>query len=122
MTYENISNGKYKYFFELETIEPSVNGNTSFSYYYGYVYIQNENGEYKISHIDLKGADFLCTAYHGWRNNAEFYVDTVYGHWCNLIKKDIQQINIGILKIFMYLAMIHRTIDLNSFNLQMALT
>ena len=87
VTYENVSNEKYKYFFELETIEPSVNSNTSFSYYYGYVYIQNENGKYKISHIDLKGEDFLCAAYHGWSHNAEFYVDTVYGHWCNLIRK-----------------------------------
>lgn len=85
--YENISKREYKYFFELETIEPSVNGNTSFSYYYGYVYMQNENGKYKISHIDLIGEDFLCAAYHGWNHNAEFYVDTVYGHWCNLIKK-----------------------------------
>lgn len=87
VTYENISTEKYKYFFELETIEPSVNGNTSFSYYYGYVYIQNENKKYKISHIDLTCEDFLCAAYHGWNHNAEFYVDTVYGHWCNLIKK-----------------------------------
>lgn len=87
ITYENASNGTYKYFIELETIEPSVNGNTSFSYYYGYVYIQNENGKYKISDLDLRGEDFLCAAYHGWAHNAEFYVDTVYGHWCNILKK-----------------------------------
>lgn len=77
----------YKYFIELETIEPSINGNPSFAYYYGYVYLQNENGKYKISDIDLRGEDFLCAAYHGWNHNAELYVDTVYGDWCKLIKK-----------------------------------
>lgn len=87
VTDENTPKGTYKYFIELETIEPSVNGNTSFSYYYGYVYIKEENGKYKIVDIDLRGEDFLCAAYHGWRHNAESYVDIVYGGWCNLIKK-----------------------------------
>ncbi|PJI09776.1 MULTISPECIES: hypothetical protein [Clostridium] len=76
----------YKYFFEIETIEPSVNGNTSFAYYYGFMYIKNENGSYKISDIDLRGEDFLCAPYHGWAHNAELYVNTVYGDWCKLIK------------------------------------
>lgn len=87
VTYGDISNGTYRYFIELETIEPSVNGNTSFSYYYGYVYIQNERGNYKISNIDLGNEDFLCAAYHGWNHNAELYVDGVYGNWCKLIKR-----------------------------------
>lgn len=87
ITYDHILNGTSKYFIELETIEPSVNGNTSFSYYYGYVYIQNENGNYKISDFDLRGEDFLCAAYHGWNHNAELYVDAVYGNWCNILKK-----------------------------------
>ena len=87
ITDENTPRGTYKYFIEIETIEPSVNGNTSFAYYYGYVYIQDENGKYKISDIDLRGQDFLCAAYHGWRHNAELYVDIVYGDWCNLLKK-----------------------------------
>ncbi len=83
----NAPEGTYTYFIELEAIEPSTNGNTSFSYYYGYVYVQNQNGKYKISNIDLRGQDFLCAPYHGWKHNAELYVDTVYGDWCNLIKK-----------------------------------
>ncbi|WP_411682096.1 hypothetical protein [Clostridium thailandense] len=87
VTNENTPKGTYKYFIELETIEPSVNGNTSFAYYYGFVYLEKENGKYKISDIDLRGQDFLCAAYHGWRHNAELYVDTVYGGWCGLIKK-----------------------------------
>lgn len=87
VTDTSMPKGTYKYFFEIETIEPSVNGNTSFAYYYGYIYLQNENGKYKISDIDLRGEDFLCAAYHGWRHNAESYVDIVYGDWCHLIKK-----------------------------------
>lgn len=87
ITDENTPKGTYKYFIEIETIEPSVNGNTSFAYYYGFVSIEKENEKYKISDIDLRGEDFLCAAYHGWRHNAELYVDTVYGSWCNLLKK-----------------------------------
>ncbi|MCR3757725.1 hypothetical protein KYB31_01790 [Clostridium felsineum] len=77
----------YRYFFEIETIEPSVKGNTSFAYYYGFIYLIYENGNYKISDIDLRGEDFLCAPYHGWMHNAEFYVDTTYGDWCHLIKE-----------------------------------
>ncbi|BCZ47158.1 hypothetical protein psyc5s11_32250 [Clostridium gelidum] len=98
ITDENVSNGTYKYFIELETIEPSVNGTVSFAYYYGYAYIQNENGKYKISDIDLKSEDFLCAAYHGWRHNAEFYVDAVYGDWCKLIKRRYPTEQSGYLK------------------------
>ena len=98
ITDENTPKGTYEYFIELETIEPSVNGNTSFAYYYGYVYIQKENGKYKISDIDLEDQDFLCAAYHGWAHNAEFYVDTVYGHWCKLLKKRYPTEQIGYIK------------------------
>lgn len=87
VTNETTPKGTYKYFIEIETIEPSIKGNTSFAYYYGFVYIEKENGKYKISDIDLRGEDFLCAAYHGWRHNAEFYVDIVYGDWCKLLKK-----------------------------------
>lgn len=80
-------NEPYKYFFEIETIEPSVNGNTSFAYYYGFIYIENKNGSYKISDIDIRGEDFLCAPYHGWAHDAESYVNITYGDWCHLIKK-----------------------------------
>ena len=76
----------YKYFFEIETIEPSTNGNTSFAYYYGFMYLKNDNGKYKISDIDIRGEDFLCAAYHGWSHDAESYVSVTYGDWCKLIK------------------------------------
>ncbi|KZL90616.1 hypothetical protein [Clostridium magnum] len=87
ITDENAPKGTYEYFIEIEAIEPSFNGNTSFAYYYGFIDIKNENGKYKISKIDLRGEDFLCAAYHGWKHNAELYVDTVYGDWCKLLKK-----------------------------------
>lgn len=87
-----------KHFVELETIEPSEVGNTYFGYYYGYVYTQNENGEFKISNIDLTGEDFLCAPYHGWRYKAEDYVDTVYGNWCKLIDKRLPTEKLGYVK------------------------
>lgn len=87
LTNENTPTGTYKYFFEIEVIEPSTNGNTSFAYYYGFIYLKNENGKYKISNIDFRGQDFLCAAYHGWAHNAELYVDSTYGDWCNLVKE-----------------------------------
>lgn len=89
---------KYKYFFEVEPIELSVNENTCFTYYYGFIYIENENKKYKISDIDLRGEDFLCAAYHGWAHNAELYVDTTYGDWCHLIKKRYPTKQVGYIK------------------------
>lgn len=87
ITTELTPKGIIRYFFELETIEPSLNGNTSFAYYYGFIDIKNQNGNYKISNIDVRGEDFLCAAYHGWVHNAELYVDITFGDWCHLIKK-----------------------------------
>lgn len=75
-----------KYFFEIETIEPSTNGNTSFAYYYGFIYLSKEGINYKISNINIRGEDFLCAAYHGWAHDAESYVNITYGDWCKLIK------------------------------------
>jgi hypothetical protein len=98
LTNKNTSKGIYKYFFEVETIEPSTNGNTSFAYYYGFMYLKNENGKYKISDIDIRGQDFLCAAYHGWTHNAELYVDSTYGGWCNLVKKRHSTQQIGYIK------------------------
>ncbi len=98
LTNKNTPKGIYRYFFEVETIEPSTNGNTSFAYYYGFIYLKNENGKYKISDIDVRGEDFLCAAYHGWAHNAELYVDSTYGGWCNLVKKRHPTQQIGYIK------------------------
>ncbi|OPJ59292.1 hypothetical protein [Clostridium oryzae] len=97
-TNASVADKNYKYFIELETIEKSTNGNAAFSYYYGYIYLQNENERYKISNIELTAEDFLCAAYHGWAHNAEFYVDVVYGDWCNLIKKRYPTEQVGYIK------------------------
>ncbi|KHD38399.1 hypothetical protein NL50_02510 [Clostridium acetobutylicum] len=85
--YNTNSSSNYRYFFEVETIEPSVNGNTSFAYYYGFIDLTLDGENYKISDIDIRGEDFLCAPYHGWSHNAELYVDTTYGAWCHLIKE-----------------------------------
>lgn len=76
-----------RYFIEIETIEGSNKGVTYFAYYYGYVYMQKENGSYKISDIELYGEDFLCAAYHLWQHNAEAVVEIMYGNWCKLVKE-----------------------------------
>ncbi len=76
-----------KYFVELETIEGSQKGVGYFAYYYGYIYLSEENGEYKISNIDYTGENYLCAPYHGWAYDAELSVDIRYGDWCKLIKE-----------------------------------
>ena len=35
----------------------------------------------------MTGEDFLCAAYHGWRQQGEGVVDVEYGNWCKLIQK-----------------------------------
>lgn len=87
ITVKNTPEGTYDFFVEIETIEPSTKGNTSFAYYYGFIHLENENGNYKISNMDFSGEDFLCAPYHFWQHNAELYVDTVYGNWCKLLKR-----------------------------------
>lgn len=53
ITDENTPKGTYKFFYELEAIEPSTNGNISFSYYHGFITVVNENGKYKTSDIEI---------------------------------------------------------------------
>lgn len=81
------SNVKYKYFIELEILEGSDNGATTFSYYTGEVLIIKANGLYYIDSQYLTPEDFFCAPYHGWSHNAETYVEIVYGNWCGLIMK-----------------------------------
>lgn len=76
-----------RYFVELETIEGSDKGIGYFGYYYGYVYLINEEGNYKISNTELKGEDYLCAPYHGWDYIAEAVIDIKYGEWCSLVKE-----------------------------------
>ena len=76
-----------KYFVELEVLEGTPEGSTSFNYYFGDIILTKSDGQFYIDSVQLAPEDFLCAAYHGWSHYAESYVDTVYGKWCNLIKK-----------------------------------
>lgn len=75
-----------QFFIELETINGTATGVSAFEYHYGTVSIREEE-VYKIDNITLIGEDFLCAAYHGWRQLGEDVVDVEYGNWCKLIKK-----------------------------------
>ena len=76
-----------QFFIELETINGTATGVSAFQYHYGTVSVVQEEGLYKIDAITLTGEDFLCAAYHGWRQKGEDVVDIEYGGWCKLIKK-----------------------------------
>ncbi len=76
-----------KYFLELEILEGSSIGATTFNYYTGEMDVVKVNGLYYIDLLMLSPEDFFSAAYHGWANNAESYVETVYGNWCGLIMK-----------------------------------
>ncbi len=76
-----------QFFIELETINGTATGVSGFQYLYGTASVVQEEGLYKIDAITLTGEDFLCAAYHGWRQKAEDVVDIEYGGWCKLIKK-----------------------------------
>ncbi|MDF2986523.1 MAG: hypothetical protein K0R50_2033 [Eubacterium sp.] len=76
-----------KFFLELEILEGSGVGVTTFNYYTGQLDVAKINGLYYIDALSLSPEDFFCAAYHGWAHNAESYVETVYGNWCGLISK-----------------------------------
>lgn len=82
-TKENIQ----RYFVELETIEGNEKNQGSFAYYYGFVDLKEEKGEYKISNMEFHGENYLCAPYHGWAYDAEMSVKVRYGEWCELIEK-----------------------------------
>jgi hypothetical protein len=98
VTNESTDNGVIKYFVELEALKSSEKGDTYFAYYYGNLYLKLEEGLFKISNIELYGEDFLCAAYHGWRYQAENYMDVTYGNWCKLIEKRLPTVQEGYLK------------------------
>ena len=76
-----------QFFVELETINGTATGVSGFQYHYGIISVIQEKGLSKIDAITLTGEDFLCAAYHGWRQQGETVVDIEYGGWCKLIKK-----------------------------------
>ncbi len=75
------------FFIELEILEGSSVGVTTFNYYTGELEVLGVNDLYYIDSLTLSPEDFFCAAYHGWSHNAESYVETVYGGWCGLILK-----------------------------------
>lgn len=98
ITDESTTNGEIKYFIELEALKSSEKGDTYFAYYYENLYLKPEEGLFKISNIELYGEDFLCAPYHGWRYQAENYVDVTYGNWCKLIEKRLPTVQEGYIK------------------------
>ena len=76
-----------QFFVELETINGTATGVSGFQYHFGTISVIQEEGLYKIDAITLTGEDFLCAAYHGWRQQGEDVVDVEYGNWCKLIQK-----------------------------------
>ncbi len=79
-----------KYFLELEILEGTNTGGTTFNYYFAEISLVNANNRYYIDSLVLTPEDFFCAPYHGWSHNAESYVEIVYGNWCGLIKKQYQ--------------------------------
>lgn len=84
--YDNPS-GILRYFVEIETIGGSEKSVANFTYYYGFVDLIKEDGQYKISNLEFTGEDYLCAPYHGWSYDAESSVEIRYGGWCKLIKE-----------------------------------
>lgn len=76
-----------KFFLELEILEGSSVGVTTFNYYTGELAVIKVNGLYYVDSLTLSPEDFFCAAYHGWAHNAESYVETVYGNWCGIIMR-----------------------------------
>jgi len=78
---------EFKFFVELEILEGTSIGVTTFNYYTGELKLIKVNRLYYIDFLSLTPEDFFCAAYHGWAHNAETYVEIVYGNWCGLIMK-----------------------------------
>ena len=78
-----------KYFVELEVIEGSSESIGLFAYYYGYIYLEKEENQYKIKDMKYLGENYLCAPYHGWRYDAESFISIEYGDWCSLVDGEI---------------------------------
>lgn len=79
-----------KYFVELEVIEGTDENKGVFAYYYGYIYLTEENGTYKINNMVYSPEDYLCAPYHGWHYDAKFILDIKYKDWCSLVDGNIE--------------------------------
>ena len=79
-----------KYFVELEVIEGSKEKKGTFAYYYGYIYLDKEDGVYKIKDMNYNVENYLCAPYHGWSWDAQSYVEIKYGDWCSLIDSELK--------------------------------
>ena len=85
-------------FIEMETIEGSEKGTAHFAYYYGFIYLEKEENQYKITGMEFHGENYLCAPYHGWDYIAEAVVDIKYGDWCSLVKERYQTQQDGYIK------------------------
>lgn len=83
----NNNKDEYKYFIELEILEGSNVGVTTFNYYTGELILTKLKDLFYIDSLFLIPEDFFYAAYHGWVHNAELYVEIIYGNWCGLIMK-----------------------------------
>lgn len=95
--YDNPKN-TIRYFVEIETIGGSEKNLANFTYYYGFVDLIKEEGQYKISNLEFTGEDYLCAPFHGWSYNAEGSVQVRYGGWCKMIKEQYPTIQNGYVK------------------------
>lgn len=78
-----------KYFVELEVIEGTNKSKGVFAYYYGYIYLENEENSYKIKNMIYSPENYLCAPYHGWSWDAKSFVEIEYGNWCSLIDGEV---------------------------------
>lgn len=79
-----------KYFVELEVIEGTNENKGVFAYYYGYIYLEKENGMYKIKDMQYAPENYLCAPYHGWSYDAKYFVEIKYKEWCSLVNGDLE--------------------------------
>ncbi|RDY23808.1 hypothetical protein CHF27_006710 [Romboutsia maritimum] len=79
-----------KYFVELEVIEGTNENKGVFAYYYGYIYLEEENGMYKIKDMQYAPENYLCAPYHGWSYDAKYFVEIKYKEWCSLVNGDLE--------------------------------
>ena len=81
-----------RYFVEIEAIEGTDKQMGVFAYYYGFVDLIEENGEYKINNLKFYGENYLCAPYHGWSYDAEAVVQIEYSGWCSLVEETFQAV------------------------------
>lgn len=78
-----------RYFVEIEAIEGTNKQMGVFAYYYGFVDLIEENGEFKINNMQFYGENYLCAPYHGWSYDAEAVVQIEYSGWCSLVEETL---------------------------------